>query len=81
LQEVCPVCVGEFLNAVTGEFDAPVPVTPAVEEVEEGEVEDVEDVEDEEELPDVVSDELVSRLLSPGDCPGVMNGDCGVLVR
>lgn len=65
-----PVCVGEFFNAVTGEFDAPVPGTVELEEVE--------DVEDE---PEVPLDEEVSRPLKPGDCPGVMYGDCGVLVR
>ncbi|MGH7914067.1 MAG: hypothetical protein ACREPW_05385 [Candidatus Binataceae bacterium] len=31
--------------------------------------------------PDVVLAGAALALLSPGDCPGGMNGDCGVLVR
>jgi hypothetical protein len=76
LQAVCPVSVGEFFSPM------PVTVTPDDEVTDDEELEDVEDVEDvEEDAPDVVVDEPVSRMLSPGDCPGVMNVDCGVLVR
>ncbi len=45
-------------------------------------------LEDELEVVDVVLDAsvvvpvgVVVSVLSPGDCPGGMNGDCGVLVR
>jgi hypothetical protein len=67
LQAPSPVCVGEFLSAVTGEFDVPVPGgCPALEF---------------EAVPAVTLDDEVPVPLRPGDCPGGMNGDCGVLVR
>jgi hypothetical protein len=62
----CPVCVGEFLRAVTGEFEVPVLAGPTLEF---------------EDVPDVTLDDEVLVPLRPGDCPGGMNGDCGVLVR
>jgi hypothetical protein len=66
LQFVCPVSVGEFFSALAGEFDVVVPGgCPMFVDV-----------------PDVVLvvDVAGLELLSPGDCPGGMNGDCGVLV-
>ena len=76
LQAVCPVSVGEFFSEVAGEFDD-VPGSTEPEELEEVEaVLEVVEV-----VLAVVLDELVLRTLSPGDCPGGMNGDCGVLVR
>jgi hypothetical protein len=67
LHSVCPVSVGEFLSALTGEFDVVVPGgRPALKE-------DVLDVGLDVDVPTLV-------LLSPGDCPGGMNGDCGALV-
>jgi len=75
LHSVCPVCAGEFLSALTGEFDELVVGSPPLElEVE---------LEVEEEVEDVVLDDpvvVVGALLSPGDCPGGRNGDCGALV-
>lgn len=71
LQNVCPVSAGEFLSALTGEFDELVVGSPPLE------------LEVEEEVEDVVLDDpvvVVGALLSPGDCPGGMNGDCGALV-
>jgi len=73
LQNVCPVSDGEFSSAADGEFELPAP----------GGDPEVEDVPDEE-VPDVVLDDPVVpglMLLSPGDCPGGMNGDCGASVR
>ena len=62
-----PVCNGEFLSAVAGEFDVPAPGgCPALEF---------------EDVPEVTLDDEVRVPLSPGDCPGGINGDCGVLVR
>jgi hypothetical protein len=66
LHSVCPVSDGEFLSALTGEFDVVVPGSAAAPD-------DVLDV-----VLDV--DTPVLELLSPGDCPGGMNGDCGALV-
>lgn len=67
LHAPCPVCVGEFLSAVTGEFEVPVPGgCPALEF---------------EAVPEVTPEDEVLEPLRPGDCPGGMNGDCGVLVR
>jgi hypothetical protein len=75
LQNVCPVSAGEFLSALTGEFDELVVGSPPLElEVE---------LEVDEEVEDLVLDDpvvVVGALLSPGDCPGWMNGDCGALV-
>jgi hypothetical protein len=71
LHSVCPVCAGEFLSALTGEFDELVVGSPPLE------------LEVEEEVEDVVLDDpvvVVGALLSPGDCPGGRNGDCGALV-
>lgn len=76
MQAVCPVSVGEFFSPVA------VAVTPDDEVPDVEEVEDVEDVEDvEEDVSDGVVDVFVWRTVKPGDCPGVMNVDCGVLVR
>ncbi len=62
-----PVCVGEFLSAVTGEVDVPPPLgCPEVEF---------------EDVPDVTLVDEVLVPLRPGDCPGRMNGDCGVRAR
>jgi hypothetical protein len=66
LHWVCPVSAGEFLSALAGEFDVVVPGgCPMFVDV-----------------PDVVLvvDVAVLELLSPGDCPGGMKGDCGALV-
>jgi hypothetical protein len=71
LHSVCPVCAGEFLSALTGEFDELVVGSPTLELEVELEVEDVV-------LDDPVV--VVGALLSPGDCPGGRNGDCGALV-
>jgi hypothetical protein len=71
LHSVCPVKVGEFLSALTGEFDELVVGSPPLE------------LEVDEEVEDVVLDDpvvVVGALLSPGDCPGGRNGDCGALV-
>jgi hypothetical protein len=71
LHSVCPVCAGEFLSALTGEFDELVVGSPPLE------------LEVDEEVEDVVLDDpvvVVGALLSPGDCPGGRNGDCGALV-
>ena len=71
LHSVCPVKVGEFLSALTGEFDELVVGSPPLE------------LEVEEEVEDVVLDDpvvVLGALLSPGDCPGGRNGDCGALV-
>jgi hypothetical protein len=71
LHSVCPVSAGEFLSALTGEFDELVVGSPALE------------LEVEEEVADVVLGDpvvVVGALLSPGDCPGGRNGDCGALV-
>jgi hypothetical protein len=71
LHSVCPVSAGEFLSALTGEFDELVVGSPPLE------------LEVEEEVEDVVLDDpvvVVGALLSPGDCPGGRNGDCGALV-
>jgi hypothetical protein len=71
LHSVCPVSAGEFLSALTGEFDELVVGNPPLE------------LEVEEEVEDVVLDDpvvVVGALLSPGDCPGGRNGDCGALV-
>lgn len=70
LQAPSPVCVGEFLSAVAGEADVSVPGGSEVEEV--GDVGEV---------ADVTLDGEVLVTPRPGDCPGGMNGDCGVLVR
>jgi hypothetical protein len=72
LQTVCPVSDGEVWSAPAGEFDELVVGSPAFE--------------DELEVVDVVLDDpvvvvvVVGALLSPGDCPGGMNGDRGALV-
>jgi hypothetical protein len=66
LHSVCPVSAGEFLSALTGEFDVVEPGSAAaLDEVLDGGL-------------DV--DDPMLELPSPGDCPGGMNGDCGVLV-
>lgn len=65
MQNVAPVSEGELLSALTGEFDIVVPGGPVVFEVAaEG----------------TADSDAVVPLLSPGDCPGGMNGDCGALV-
>jgi len=65
LQNVAPVSEGELLSALTGEFEVVVPGGPVVFEV----------------AADGTADsDAVVPLLSPGDCPGGMNGDCGTLV-
>ncbi len=51
---------------MTGEFEVPVLAGPTLEF---------------EDVPDVTLDDEVLVPLRPGDCPGGMNGDCGVLVR
>jgi len=67
LHSVCPVSVGEFLSALAGEFEVVVPGgRPAPED-------DVLDV-------GLDVDDPMLKLLSPGDCPGGMNGDWGALV-
>lgn len=65
MQTVAPVSEGEVLSSLTGEFDVVVPGGAVVFEVAaEG-------------APEV---DVPVPLLSPGDCPGGMNGDCGTLV-
>jgi len=63
---------GEVFSASAGEFEVPVPGgSPALEAA-------LADV------PGIVLDDPGAPVLafsSPGDCPGSMNGDCGVLVR
>jgi hypothetical protein len=66
LHWVCPVSAGEFLSALTGEFDVVEPGSAAA-------LDDVLDV-------GLDVDDPMLELPSPGDCPGGMNGDCGVLV-
>jgi hypothetical protein len=70
LHWVCPVSAGEFLSALTGEFDV---VEPGSAAAPDDALDDVLDV-------GLDVDDPMLELPSPGDCPGGMNGDCGVLV-
>jgi len=66
LHAVCPVSDGEFSSALAGEVDTVGPGgCPVFEEAPDAT------------LPD---DSLLTLLLSPGDCPGWMNGDCAPCV-
>lgn len=75
---VCPVSVGDSFSAMAGEFDVTVPGScPAVEVVLVVLVLVVLVLV----VPVVVLDGVVLTTPSPGDCPGRMYGDCGVLAR